>query len=335
MVDLQVTLVVVPRERFSYTRESLESIYAHTKFPFELVYVDGGSPAHIQRYLQQQAAEKNFQLIRTDHYLSPNQARNLGLAAVKSKYVVFVDNDVVVTPGWLTRLVECAEETDAAIVGPLVCIGQPEAGIVHLAGGEAHIELQQKEKNGKIKIKRRVHEKHYFVNRRLADVQNQLQRIQCEFAEFHCVLVRREIFTKVGVLDEKLLNTREHIDFSMTVAQAGGKIYCEPASIVTYVPGPPFELSDMPYFMLRWSDAWELASLKHFREKWDVTEDKYFQKRYERLGLRRHQAFLKPLVRRFTFGKRSRWLEQKIVPLERTLNRYISDRYQQELGVRG
>jgi len=334
MVDPQVTLVVVPRERFSYTRESLESIYAHTKFPFELVYVDGGSPAHIERYLQQQAAEKNFQLIRTEHYLAPNQARNLGLAAAKRKYVVFIDNDVVVTPGWLTRLVECAEETDAAIVGPLVCIGQPEAGIVHLAGGEARIEQQQKEKNGKIKIKRRVHEKHYFVNRRLADVQTQLQRIQCEFAEFHCVLVRREIFTKIGVLDEKLLNTREHIDFSMTVAQAGGKIYCEPASIVTYVPGPPFELSDMPYFMLRWSDAWELASLKHFREKWDVTEDKYFQKRYERLGQRRHQAFLKPLVRRFTFGKRNLWLEQKIIPLERTLNRYISDRYQQELGTR-
>ncbi|MBE9190772.1 glycosyltransferase [Gloeocapsopsis crepidinum LEGE 06123] len=332
-MNSQVTIVVVPRERFSYTRESLESIYAHTKFPFELVYVDGGSPAHIESYLKQQAEEKNFKLIRSDRYLSPNQARNLGIPAVNSKYTVFVDNDVIVTPGWLTRLVQCAEETEAAVVAPLVCIGQPDAGIVHLAGGEARIELQEREKNGKTKTRRRVHEKHYFVNRRLDDVRNQLQRIQCEFAEFHCVLVQTDVFTKTGLLDEKLLSTREHIDFSMTVAQAGGKIYCEPASIVTYVPGPPFELTDMPFFMLRWSDAWELASLKHFREKWDVTEDKYFQKRYERLGERRYQAFLKPFIRRFSFGRQNYWLVQKIVPLERKLNRYISDRYQQKLGV--
>jgi GT2 family glycosyltransferase len=331
-MNTQVTIIVVPRERFSYTRKSLESIYAHTTFPFELVYVDGGSPAHIESYLKQQAQEKNFNLIRSDRYLSPNQARNLGIAIANSKYIVFVDNDVVVTPGWLTHLVQCAEETSAAVVAPLVCIGQPEVGIVHLAGGEAHIELQEKEKNGKTKVRRRIHEKHYFVNRRLDEVRDQLQRIQCEFAEFHCVLVQKEIFTKTGLLDEELLSTREHIDFSMTVAQAGGKIYCEPASIVTYVPGPPFELTDMPYFMLRWSDVWEIASLKHFQEKWNVTEDKYFQKRYKRLGQRRHQAFLKPLIRRLTFGKRAPWLEQKIVPLERKLNHFISDRYQQKLN---
>lgn len=336
MLEPQVTIVVVPRERFSYTQASLESIYNHTTtLPFNLVYVDAGSPAHIERYLLQQSAEKNFKLVRSDRYLSPNQARNLGVSFVNTKYVVFVDNDVAVTPGWLEPLVQCAEATDAAVVGPLVCIGEPEAGIIHLAGGEAHIEAQQKQKdNGKIKIKRRVHEKHYFVNRRLVEVQDQLKCNQCEFAEFHCVLVRTEVFAKIGLLDEALLNTREHIDFCMTVAEAGGKIYCEPASIVTYVPGPPFELSDMPYFMLRWSDAWELASLEHFRQKWQVTEDKYFQKRYKRLGQRRHQAFLKPLVRRIALGRRNPWLEQKLLPIERKLNRYISDRYEEGRGVR-
>lgn len=39
-----VSLVVVPRERFSSTRESLESIYANTDLRFELIYVDARSP---------------------------------------------------------------------------------------------------------------------------------------------------------------------------------------------------------------------------------------------------------------------------------------------------
>lgn len=88
----QVTIVVVPRERFQFARESLESLYKNTELPFKLVYVDNNSPAKLRRYLKTQAQAKGFQLIRSDYYLSPNQARNFVLRQVSSKYVVFVDN---------------------------------------------------------------------------------------------------------------------------------------------------------------------------------------------------------------------------------------------------
>lgn len=52
MNNIQVTIVVSPRERFSYTRESLESIYQYSDLPFKLVYVDGNSPSHIKKYLE-------------------------------------------------------------------------------------------------------------------------------------------------------------------------------------------------------------------------------------------------------------------------------------------
>lgn len=320
----QVTIVVSPRERFSYARESLESIYANTNYPFSLVYVDGNSPGYVRNYLQKKSQEENFELIRTEEYLSPNQARNIGLAVVKTKYLVFIDNDVYVEPGWLEKLVNCAEETDSTVVCPLVCIGQEHYSKIHLAGGEARIVIEAKDEQ----IRRKVHEKHYFVNRPVADVKNQLQRRQCEFAEFHCMLVRTDIFQTIGQLDRKLLSTREHIDFCLTVTNAGGTIYCEPDSVVSYVHDSGFEFSDLPYFMLRWSDAWEVKSLKHFQKKWDVNKkDKYFKKRYKRLGHRRHQAFLRPLVRKLSFGGYATWLEKLLVSGERQLNQYISDRY--------
>ncbi|MEM6613462.1 MAG: glycosyltransferase [Cyanobacteria bacterium P01_C01_bin.72] len=325
MNEKTVTLIVVPRERFSYTRESLESIYQCTQYPFDLVYVDGNSPAYIKNYLAQKAEEKQFKLIRTEHYLSPNQARNIGLQHVNKEtdYVVFVDNDIHVTPGWLEKLVNCAEEESAAVVCPLVCIGKNLHSKIHLAGGEASISLELK--NGK--NRRKVHEKHYFVNRPVADVKDQLHRRECEFAEFHCVLVRKDIFDEIGLLDEKLLNTREHIDFSMTVTNAGGKIFCEPDSVTTYVNNSGFVRSDLTYFMLRWSDAWEVGSLEHFMQKWDLTiKDKYFKKRYRRLGQRRHKALLRPLVRQLSFGGYATWLEKMLISAERKLNRSISDR---------
>jgi len=327
MTQPEVTLVVVPRERFSYTRQSLESIYQHTKYPFDLIYVDGNSPRHIRQYLQQQADEKQFILVHSEQYLSPNQARNIGLKYVKTKYLVFVDNDIHVAEGWLEKIVKCAEETEAAVVCPLVCIGKQLHSKVHLAGGEARIFLEVKND----KMRRKVHEKHYFVNRSVAEIQAQLQRKECEFAEFHCMLVRTNLFNQITSLDEKLLTTREHIDFSMTVTNLGEKIYCEPNSIVTYVPDSGFEWSDLPYFMLRWSDAWEVASLEHFMEKWDLTKkDKYFKKRYKRLGQRRHQAFLRPLVRQLSFGGYYTWLEKLLVYAERKLNHLISVRYSQK-----
>ena len=345
----QVTLVVVPRERFSYSRESLESIYKDTDYPFKLVYVDVCTPPHIQRYLQEQAQQKQFQLIRTPYYISPNQARNVGLRHVmghlKSKYVVFIDNDVVVSPGWLRKLVECAEETGATVAGPLTCIGKPEHQVIHNAGGENHIVT--KVEDGK--TQRCLYQKAYLTGRRVADVRDQLHRIQCEYVEFHCVLVRTEIFERIGLLDEGMLATREHIDLCMMVAQAGGSIYCERESVITTdtlgigknqeglkavagaVQIPGFEWSDLPYFMLRWNDAWDLGSLHHLRDKWNLSEDRYFQKRYRGLGSRRREVLIKPLLRRLTFGQSNPWLEKILISLEKRLNHYFYNRYIQKL----
>ncbi|KAM3095983.1 glycosyltransferase family 2 protein [Phormidesmis sp. 146-35] len=322
----RVTLVVSPREQFSYTCESLESILEHTTVPYSLIYVDGGSPRPIQRYLESKSQEQGFQLIRTEQFLAPNQARNLALPHVDTEYVLFVDNDVVVSPNWLEKLIACADETEATIVCPLTCIGKPLGKTIHLAGGEAHI-YTETQKDGT--IKRKVHEKHYFVNRPIAEVQEKLIRQQCEFAEFHCMLVRTSIFEKIGLLDEALLSTREHIDFCMTVANAGGTVFCEPESVVTYVPDlKKFDLTELAFFMLRWSDAWEIASLEHFSKKWDLTtNDRYFKKRYDRMGHRRYQGLLRPLVRQVSLGQSNPQLEKALIPIERTINRLISDRY--------
>ncbi len=323
----EVTIVVVPRERFSCTRESLESLYEHTEFPFKLVYVDGGSPSHVQRYLEAQSREKAFHLIRTEHYLSPNRSRNIGLRYVDTKYFVFIDNDVIVTPGWLKRLVQCAEETGAAVVGPLTCIGTPLHEMIHNPGGSTHIAEEQVGDT----IRRRIYQKSHFSNRRVDQMRDRLQRTQCDYAEFHCMLVRTSILEHTGPLDEGLLSTREHLDFCMLVTRAGGTVYCEREVVVTYVPGPPLQWSDLPFFMLRWSDAWDLASLKHFRTKWNLTEDKYFQKRYQQLGFRRHKTIVKPLAKTLAFGHRKPRLENFLISLEKRLNRRLSNRYSQTL----
>jgi GT2 family glycosyltransferase len=316
----QVTIIVVPRERFSCTQESLESIYNYTDFPFKLVYVDGNSPAKVRQYLQQQAQTNNFKIVRTEYYLSPNHARNIGLSHANTKYVVFIDNDVIVSPGWLNALITCAEETEATVVGPLMCEKKPLHQRVHFAGGECHIVTD-------IKGRRHLREKMYKQGQSVAEVQPQLQRIETELCEFHCALVRRDIFDKIGMLDSSMLNTKEHLDFCLTVVAAGGKVYFEPNSLVTYVPGPQLELTDMHFFMLRWSDAWTITSLNRIREKWNIAEDGYFQNKYKKLGWRRRGTIVKPLSRILSFGFDNKPLKKLLSAIDKVLNRYLTNSY--------
>lgn len=318
----QVTIVVVPRERFSFTRQSLESIYEHTTIPFNLVYVDGNSPNDIKQYLEEQSHEKGFKLIRSEVYLTPNQARNIGLAQVETPYLVFADNDIIVSSGWLQSLLQCAQDTNADVVGPLMCQYEPIHHEVHFAGGDTHIWI---DKFGR----RRLRERMLKQGKSVAEVQPQLQRTQTELAEFHCVLVRRTIFDQLKQLDEAILCTKEHLDFCMSVRETGGIIYFEPAAVVTYVPGPPLRWSDMHFYMLRWSDEWTLKSLQRLREKWNLSEDAYFQNKYKKLGCRRYVTILVPLARKLTMGIGSRMLARMLWKVERHLNRYLTRQHWQ------
>jgi GT2 family glycosyltransferase len=319
-----VTIVVVPRERFSFSQQSLESIYQDTDdYPFELVYVDGGSSPQLKQYLQEQSQLRGFTLIRTEHYLSPNHARNLGTQAARGKYIVFVDNDVLVKRGWLQKLVECAEETGATVVGTLTCIDNPVHEVVHNGGGTTYVEVRAESH----KIGRYAVQKSYLEGKRVSKIPDQLTRVQCEFVEFHTALVRKSFFDEHGPLDEGLLSTREHIDLCLSAAKVGGTVYCERQSIVTYMTGAEWDWYDYTYFALRWSDAWDLASFDHFRKKWDVEEDWYFERRYNRLGRRRYRALMRPIISRFPLKEHRNWFADALQEVERPINNLISDLY--------
>lgn len=266
------TVVVVPRERFSIARQSLECLLANTDERVPIIYVDGGGPKSLGDTLAKVKREGGFHIIRRDYFLSPNEARNIGFSPVKTKYAAFIDNDVEMEPGWLETLVRCAEEQDAAVVGPLYLDGNPEDEIIHMAGGKSSV----KEVNGVI----RMYEEHRHAHVPLKDVDLEACRGPTDVVEFHCLLVARAFLESLGGFDEGFLNTREHVDFCLSVVKAGGGIHMEPATKVTYLigsgparPPPRFSWPDIPFYLLRWSEAWSLSTLAHANAKWGLTED--------------------------------------------------------------
>lgn len=307
-----VTIAVVPRQHFSHTARTIESIYLHTPSPFNLVCVDAGSPLRVARHLRDQARQTGFVLMRYDHYLLPNEARNKVLSRLETKYVVFIDNNMCVFEGWLDALVKCAEETGAWMVGSLVLTGSPGSELIHYAGGVSHIE--------KIGERRLFIDKRPLADKRLQDVAP-LQRTRSEMVEFHCALIRADCFERVGKFDEELTLFSEK-DFSMCVRAEGGEIYFEPKAMVRMEYPARLTWSDMPYFLLRWSEARNERSFKHFRQKWQLANDDPVTEATRKWGTDVRQSLFWP-IRPF-FRGRGYWLERRLlVPLDLRINRYI------------
>ncbi len=260
------TIIVVARERFSCAVVALEGLYRHTAEPFDLVYVDAGSPDYVRRELERLAAVHGFRLVRHDGHLTPNEARNLGLTHARAhEYCVFMDNDVVVEPGWLAALERCAGETGAAIVGPLYLEGPADPPEIHMAGGR----LEWSGAGGL----RRLDESHGLAFTDYREARGRLQRERCDYVEFHCMLVRRRELERLGGLDEALLCAPEHVDLALAVAAAGGAVYTEPAAVVTYLKYRDYAVSDLPYFRLRWGETRAREGFAHFAAKWDMDPD--------------------------------------------------------------
>src|SRR5437773_2029270 len=156
-----------------------------------VLLVDGGSPRTVQHGLESLARAHDYGLLRCDHLLTPNRARNLAIANVDTEFVLFLDYETRLPAGAVERLESCAREHGAAIVGPVYLQEARGTTTVHMAGGEAHIA-------GPAGNRR-------FVDRHLGVGQSaphHEQLGQTEQVEFHCMLVRRDLFDRLGLLDE-------------------------------------------------------------------------------------------------------------------------------------
>lgn len=272
-----VTLIVTQRERFSLSQVSLDSLLAsYSDYPFRLIYVDGNSPPPVRCYLERQAATYPWMtLIRRERYLRSNEARNLALPQVQSAdqdtdYVVFLDNDVVVQPGWLRSLVLAAEAEQAAVAAPLILQGDPnaEALEVHVAGIATRFHARRWGK-------RWFEQKQLMAGVPLSQAEPNLRRQEIDSAEFHCLMVRWDVLKRVQ-LDDQFDSLASHTDLSFQVGALGGKHILEPSARVIFLNPelvPQFDTTDLPFYRFKWSEGYTARNFAHAVRKWGLAAD--------------------------------------------------------------
>jgi O-antigen biosynthesis protein len=118
---LLTSIVILTYNELDCTKECLESIARHTPEPHEIILVDNGSSDGTLPYLREICAgDGRYRLQENGRNLGFAAGCNLGMRLARGGHLLLLNNDVVVTPGWLGGMLECLErEPRAGIVGPM------------------------------------------------------------------------------------------------------------------------------------------------------------------------------------------------------------------------
>jgi len=259
-----VTVVVSPREGHFMAERSLLSVLADDCIAYDLIYVDFAVPPRTEAAIRAQAAARNFKLVRREEWMAPSAARKSVLGEVRTKYVVFIDNDTLVERGCIEKLVACAEETGAGLVCPLyIQAGDQRPETIHMAGGQFFW--------SETPDRRLVAEAHRMAGdppERAAG----MAREKVDYTEYHCVLGRMDLLSRPGAISDEVLLVHEHLDLALFAREQGMDVLFEPAARVTYVAFAPRPLMDIDFYRRRWGREACDRSLAAFAKRWPIAE---------------------------------------------------------------
>ena len=114
----KVSIVILNFNKVHLTIECLQSIWEHTcGYYYEVIVVDNGSQPDDFQVLS--GFEGAYKLVRLDVNRFFGEGNNIGAELAKGEFLLFMNNDVVVTPNWLPPLMEAFHDhSDCGVAGP-------------------------------------------------------------------------------------------------------------------------------------------------------------------------------------------------------------------------
>jgi len=111
-----VSIIIPTFNREALLRETLQSVFAQTHRPVEIIVADDGSTAGTLAMLETLAPPDGITLqVSKGQHQGAAAARNRGAKLSRGEYVMFLDSDDLLEPHALTTLVNTIENADIAV----------------------------------------------------------------------------------------------------------------------------------------------------------------------------------------------------------------------------
>jgi GT2 family glycosyltransferase len=181
--DGSASVVVVSYDGLPFNRLCLETVLAHSgDVDLELIVVDNGSSDGTPEYLTRLgAADARVRVLLNGRNAGFASACNQGLGLAGGEHLVLLNNDTMVPPGWLPRLIAHLRNPEVGLVGP----------VTNRIGNEAEIETDY----------RRWGEFLDFAAQRAHEFAGDW--LELRSPAMFCLALRRETFVRLGPLDER------------------------------------------------------------------------------------------------------------------------------------
>lgn len=213
-----VSVVIPVHGKREYTVACLRSLARHgAQVPFETIVVDDASPDDTVEVL---AGVQGLRLISNHENLGFIGSCNAGAAEARGEFLVFLNNDTQVTPGWMDALLRCfTERAQCGIAGSRLIYPDgrlQEAGALVFADGGGWNVGRFESRN----------ETAYRYRR------------QTDYVSGAALMIRREVFQRIGGFDARFSPAYfEDVDLAFAVRRLGLQVWYEPASTVVHCEG--------------------------------------------------------------------------------------------------
>jgi len=202
---MKISIIVSVVNNIEYLKKCFDSLHKYTK-DFELIVIDNNSEAEIKQYLK--SCDYEMKVITNKSNMGYAYGCNQGIVASnkRNKYLCFIDADVVFTPNWLDKLLDCMKENmDCGMCGPSTCSSRNPQAIRDL-------------------VDRRFKMSQEAMNKVASELEDRIE--EAEIYGF-CALVRREALDKVGFFDWKRYypGISNESDLFHRIMQFGYKMY--------------------------------------------------------------------------------------------------------------
>jgi len=222
-----VSVVVLTYNNWVYTQACLHSLFTRTQYPgrWEVVVADNASSDETVEHLRAWAAtEPRLKLVLNDRNLGFSAGNNTGLKAATGDYLVLLNNDTVVTRGWLlTMLRHFQADPTLGLLGPATNhIGNESKVPVHYENLEQMPAAAQ--------AWTLAHMGQTYTMRTLA---------------FFCVMMPRSVYEQVGPMDERFgRGFFEDDDYCRRIEQLGLHMACADDVLVHHQLSASFDKVD-------------------------------------------------------------------------------------------
>ena len=236
-----VSIIIPTKDGVPLLKRCLQSIESKTEYKnYEVLIVDNNSEKpETAQYL----ATLKHRVIPFPEPFNYSRINNHAAEQAKGDYLLLLNNDTeVISPGWITAMLEFAQLDDVGAVGAKLYYPNnhiQHAGVVlGICGGAGHSHKYYPRSS-----------RGYFDS--LACIRNY------SAVTAACIMVRRQVYEEVGGFDEQFRVAFNDVDFCLRIRQKGYRIVWTPfAELYHYESasrGLHMDLDELSLLQERWS----------------------------------------------------------------------------------